>query len=353
MPRKKIDKLQRQSERWQQLQEAVFTLWVRERITHPQFVAPGVWACSHTGHGWGQVAYDLACQLPGQIWPGRKGCSWVCNGLAGQLIDIDDVPDLRHATDTLADLGIREEEYWSMGRAARALLGWVADPATCPVNNDVLLDGIEIGYHDCQPGVYECATMYDCKSYYFRLLERLPSLRVIATKDALIWDQMTPCEKARWKDALQAVEGCKVLRNSLVGCAMGASGKTLAYKRDPERPGRAVAFQLRLPGGPFRGAGLLIIRSAYELCQLASLQTDSVYSTIDSVVTESSLRPKVWEDLGLQVERKAGGLAVICRRGCWKVGPKETLPYKAGYRLSVPVSRAETPHTQYWRQWLQ
>lgn len=340
---------------------AVMELARRRYITPPLYVAPGVWAATHTGHGWGQAAYTLATLLPGQLWNGRRSVSWVCGRprtgeapVRCRLIDVDDRLKIREAQDTLADLGIRDGWLWSVGACARAALSWVADPATVPSNTEILLEGIEVGYHDCAPGVYDPLTLFDVSAYYYNLAARLPSLRVEASRSgALHWQPMRPDESARWRDLLQAVEGCKVLRNSLVGCAMGARGKRKAWVGDPARPGRARQITLGLPGGPFRGAGLLVIRSAYELCNIASLQCSSVYSTIDSVATESALPPKVWVDLGLAVERKAAGLGVICRRGCWSVGPKQTLPYKAGYRLSVPVSRAETPQIQYWREWLQ
>jgi hypothetical protein len=257
-----------------------------------------------------------------------------------------------NAQDTCADLGINPAGLWSVGACARACLAFVCDPQRVATNTDRLIDGIEIGYHDCKPGVYRDLTMYDVKGYYYALMRRLPSLHVEPTHDYLHWHPMRPDERGRWGDMLGAVEGNKPLRNSLVGCAMGASGYRGVWSRDEERPGKARKLVLRLPGGPHRGAGLVVIRTAWELCLLASRQTGSVYSTIDSVTTETGRIPTVWADHGFTVETKAHGLAVICRRGCWKVGNHATKPYTSEHRMMVAAPKPDDPSFWYHKLWL-
>lgn len=326
-------------------------------LSEPYEVARGVWAAQPTAHGWRAAAYELAARLPGQVWPGRRSVSWVCgaNGPHGRLLDPGDVPAIREAQDTLADLGLRDEMPWSLGRIARALLTWAVPPERCPANTDHLLEGIEVGYHDCRPGEYPQAQMWDVHSYYYTLLERAPSPRVqVGRSGSVHWGALTTEERARWRQMLAVVDRQKVLRNSLVGTAMGAKGKRVVFVRDKERPGRALRVPVSLPGGPYRGLGLLIVRTGYELCHAAACETDSIYSTIDSVcfVGQSTRGPKAWESLGFECAVKAGGAADIRRRGCWRVGHAQTVPYAREYRMPVGVPRPGPPPFLVWKEWL-
>jgi len=337
--------------------EAVADLYYCGFVTLPVPVAPNVYHCSHTGHGFQAAAREIARNLPGQVWPGRRGFSWVCGGGGphGVVFDSGDLAKLHAAQDRLADLGL-DRNVWSLGRAARLLLHFVAPGAKAGPGRSAerLLEGIEVGYHDCIPGEYPSATMYDVRAYYYSLLTRLPSLRVGVLGGKVEFYPMSADERARWREVLEVVNEQKVLRNSIFGAAMGKTGKSTVFHRDKARPGKVRERRLQLPPGPFRGAGLLVARTAWELCRDASEETDSVYSTVDSVTTRSGSEPQTWKGLGLIPERCHEGRAHICGLGSWRIGDAHegTKPYRAGMRQPRPVERHERPQVAYGRAWL-
>lgn len=340
-------------ERRGQFAVAVAELRRRNVIGEAWEVWPGCWATAPV-RGWQHVGREAAGLLPGQIWPGRGGVSWVCGsgGPHGRIMASTQVQDIGRAQDTCAGLGIRSDTHWSIGRMARDLLTYVCDPDTCPIRSEHLGQGIELGYHCCKPGAYPDSLLLDVSAYYYSLLCRAPSLRVVCgRRGSVVWGPMSDGERGRFRDVLALVAPDKILRNSLVGCAMGATGKRLVYMRDKQTR-EVVKRRMTLPGGPFRGLGLLILRSGYEITAAEALCSDATYSTIDSVVTQSTLSGRVWERFGLEVSVKASGDADIIRRGCWAVGPLKTEPYTSGYRGTVAVPPAPLPAVQYHRAWL-
>lgn len=362
--------------------EAVMNMYHCGFITEPTEVADCVYTATQTGHGWVAVASEMACGLPGQIWPGKSSVSWVCGagGPHGRLIDTQDVARMEKAYAVCTALGADCYMPWSMGRIATACMKWAVDPKRCPTNTERLLKDITIGYHDCTPGHYPDhgerfirdpmkdlfdegsahpnpdyrpgATMYDVSGYYYNLLVRARSPR-LQVGSRLFWGDLTDREGGRWKDMLVAVASYKTLRNSLVGSAMGAKGKRPVYAQDKAKPGTSKRTMIPLPGGPFRGLGLLIVRTGWELSCIASGEVDSIYGTIDSVTSVGETPPRVWTAYGLKTEIRHQGDTTIHRRGCWKVGPKATIPYISGHTMTVPVARAELPERLYYREWLE
>ena len=133
---------------------------------------------------------------------------------------------------------------------------------------------------------------------------------------------------------------------------MGKLGKCVAYTADKERPGKAKRLEFNAGPGPFRQAGLLVVRSAWELCCQASHEEKSVYSTVDCVVTNKETPPAAWVSVGFPWSVKATGPAVICGRGCWRVGHRATKGYRAGWRYTCEAERQQMPAIVYYRNWL-
>lgn len=353
-------------------------------------IAPCVHVAMTGEHGWGAVASLLADHLPGQLLPlPHGGIGWKCGGhaLAGNIIATDDLDAVlagrwcvRQLTDASWD-----SIPWTLGGLARKLLTWAADPGAMKYKPSAYAEELlfndehkrrcgklarrpfgrsadddadrlnqrDVQYHDCTPGVYSQAYMWDVDSYYWRLLGRLRSLRVQITPRGLQWLDFTPDERARWKDVLEATREERVLRNSLWGKSLGTYKPMLSYSRGGE-VGKPT--QTNIPGhpGPFRSAALLVARSGSELCQLQSLAVGSVYSTVDSVTVLDGSRPRLWESLGFECERKGDGTeAEICHLGSWRVsGNKATKPYIKGERDPGPVPPGVPPARLWYKEWL-
>jgi len=320
-----------------------------------------VWAAS-APLGWAAAARHMAANLPGTLTPaqGPGGVMWKCgNGPAqGNVIAISKRADIHKARALVASI-IPEDERpqgipWSLGACARRLLVWSAKPQVHDYTLEPLIgaesDMTEYMYHDCQPGVYPFARMWDCQAYFFALMLRLPSLRVSMSRDrpgrpgALRWDRLKLEERERWGDVLAACRDEKVLRNSLWGASLGSMKKRTAYtsaaprdaqgKRMEWEPGRVRETTVVYGAGPFRPAALVLARGAAELCRIAAEEVGSVYSTVDSVTTIDDREPLVWVSLGLPCAPKYEGPADIVGRGDWRIGPHCTMPY-------IPMKRIE------------
>lgn len=337
-------------------------------ISSPMALDSRVWAGTPTMGGWCDVAYELACRLPGQLWPGNHGVTWVCGrgGPHGMIIDHASIHQLRDAQEALAGIGLRVEVPWSRGRLCRAALSWVADPDTIPTGTDHIMEGVSHAWFHCTPGTYDSLNAYDVRSFYYSLSRYAPGPRVWCTKESeVVWGGHTDHEKGRWRDLLSVVGNDKLLRNSLVGCAMGSKHARPVYMRGPGKPtyedGNPKPFfdptagahrrHLTLSGTPWRALGLLIARSAYELCGIASYETGSVYSATDSVFTTGN-SPQIWSEYGFETELKASGQAEVYCRGVWRVGNLATPTYLSGARDTIETPPSELPRRMVHQKWL-
>lgn len=338
-------------------------------LTRPMELEPSAWSATPTIGGFLAAAYELACRLPGQLWPSDSGVSWVCGrgGPHGLLVNPDTLPGVTDAQRQLAQLGCIPALPWTRGRLCRAALSWVADIKSLPVASEHIMEGIPWGYHSCTPGNYQNVAMFDVRAYYYGLLRWLPSLRVAVNRRLEIeWLPMSDLERDRWEYLLQIAGSDKLLRNSLAGCAMGGKGSRMIYQRGPGKQtwpdGSAVRHfdpnagahrvSMRLPATPWRAAGLVLVRAGAEMAMIAASETGSVYTTVDSVVTRTGGAPTVWKSKGFAVELKASGDADIRRRGSWRVGNLQTPTYAAGYRVAVGVPNAEIPPVLTHASWV-
>jgi len=377
-------------------------------LSEIQTLEPGVIVAQDT-QGWDEVFSQLAERLPGILMPSKNdaGGVWICGGGKtnpaphGIIVSRDAYSRTLAARECLRDLGVigtmLPKPLFSVGSCARALLAWTfTEPMAYEPACETLLDGIEFGFHACKPGRYVCneprtvpnpnptdlddaatavpnpayrapVVLWDVKSYYYNMISRLPSVRVSVFRNAIKFWNLRPDERARWRDVLDAVRDNKPLRNTIAGACLGSLKPSLAFTSAPDKntsignrgdspstPNQTgTVRRITVPGspGPFRAAGLLVVRSGYELCQRQYIDTNSVYGTIDSVAN-SGTRPKVWESVGLTATIKAGGNGEICHRGSYRIGAFQTKPYATGSRIAAPKDAGEPPATLFYKKWL-
>jgi len=357
-------------------------------------VRHNVWTANADAVGWQAIAFEMAFNVPGQmrVMKGGNGVSWIngAKGPHGVIISAGLLPVLLDCRDLLTDFNINDgplDGFWSVGASARRLLTWAATPMPYESSVEMLLNGVPYGYHDCTPGEYKgkpeyihntepsrdlfnqvpaltrnpeytpALTMFDANAYYWNLLRRLESLRITPYRNGTVTQWPMPRnEKARWLDVQAAIEeqategnkarqrSIKVLRNSMAGVMAGSLKPGIAYCRDRDTGG---VKRIEPPGnrGPFAAAGLLVVRMGVELCLAESLQTESVYSTIDSVTSRGKV-PQVWPKYGIPYGVRAEGDGEIVSRGVWRIGPRQTKRFGKGEEMN-PVPRLETLPVQY------
>lgn len=287
------------------------------------------------GVTWNMIAAETAKYLPGLVFvSSHGGISWV-NGQGGSRavwVPSGQWRDMEPARDVIRELlgGVYAVRMATPGKAAALLLKYAADPQPDANGSELLLSGIQYGYHDCKPGVYENATQWDVSGYYYSMLERADSLRVYPHKRGLQWGGMRETERENWANVKAAIKDVKILRNAMVGVMAGSRDKYTAFTRT--KNGSRVVY---IPGqiGPFRNLAILIVRTGWELCRSESLHTNSVYSTIDCVTSCSSV-PVVWERFGFKVGARYTGTADIRGRGVYKIGYRETKWYTVAVKRS-------------------
>lgn len=280
---------------------------------------------------WREVAEWASARLPGQWYYKERGVTWTCGSWRLWVVDAEQVPSVLEARRVASALGL--EAGWSVGSNAYAILRFLPR-AQYPYKSALrLVPRGGPGYHDCCPGEYEWATMYDVRGYYFSHLERAPSLwPVLCGGDKLIWGRWRGHEEARWRRVLDAVRGAKSLRNALVGCMAGRKAGTPYYCRGVKKEWRGSA-------GPYRTLAHAVWRSGWELASLQSVSGGSLYTNTDCVVLLDTARPSVWEDLGFECRIEDAGVADVCSQGIYRVGQKETGWYSRGSRFREFVPR--------------
>lgn len=302
--------------------------------------------------------------------------------------------------------GVNRPVY-SQGSLARMILKWVIPKGVrYEPECEKFLDGVKFGYHCCFPGKYvshetqykmtaprhlfdefadtpyvnpnyePALTLYDVDAYYYTMISRLQSLRVAPMYGKAWFGSMSPDEEARFKDAMQAIGETKILRNSLAGGMLGGTKPGLAYtaskpkrptyysKMTPEKqaecdkaiaawvPGTVRRYKIPPIEGVARAAGLLVVRSGYELCREEAMQAGAKYAIIDSVVCTAGNAPRVWERHGFSVSKKASGDGELCHRGSYRVGRRITVPYGRESREYTPIDYGNQPPVLYYKSWL-
>jgi len=294
--------------------------------------------------GWTAVCRWESLRDGGQWWPKEKGLTWCMGSRYTWIVTEDQVPAILAARAIVEGLGLTCG--YSIGSAARSLLNYCGPPQYGYKSSLGLLHEAGNAYLECHPGEYPESTLYDCKSYYYSILCRLPCWRLTlrpGRRLALHGD--FPGELHRREQVLQLVKDHKLLRNALVGCMTGREAGAVYYYRG-ER------YQHKGSPGIFRGAGLLVRRTAWELTRRASVETDSKLSNTDCVLCQGGLYPGTWDEYGLVVEPRHSGDAEVCAPTIFRVGPFRTVFYAGGSRFGDALPRPAMPSKEYHRDWL-
>lgn len=294
--------------------------------------------------GWRALAECLTKQCGGLIWIGGNNVTWTFGRIAVWIFSSDALEKISEARDIVWDV-TGTQCGWSYGQCARTLLKFIGAEHQSFNTELFLPKNIEYGYHDCAPGVYPYASLWDVRSCYFSLLRRLPSLQVTPTSEGLIWHACEDDAMARFREVTEAIGEHKILRNSIVGCMIG--------KIEPGTVCTRTGWKtLTTPPGKYCNTGLLIVRSAWELCREASEETDSVYSVVDCVVSTKQKKPESWERVGLETRLQEYGSAEIQGFGLYRVGNKQTKLLNPNLFIPMPQERAVAPELCYNKEWL-
>jgi len=359
---------------------------------------------AYAPHGWGAAARTVAEQgLGGQVQPGRAGLRWGCGRVrGGNVLDAREQNLLAvtggyakggtyiiGARDVIRGIGGAEAiaDVWSVGAAARYLWKFInagqvsgyshiqsrgALEHLFPVIDAETLERAPMGHHDCAPGIYPNAALWDVSSYYGSLLRRVADLPgaglspyVPPGAGSIDWGVWHDGERERLRDAMIEVWEARTLRNAMWGTALGSYKPIWYWGYDFET--RTAVKKKFTPGpGPHRALALLICRTAQDLCAAQSEIIGSAYSTVDSVLSVDGRAPALWQEYGLTVSVRHSGACEVLRRGGWafwrtaEPKPQEpdspawlhrTIPYQNGDTLIVPVARPEQPGNLY-AHWL-
>lgn len=263
--------------------------------------------------------------LGGQWWPRVDGCTWLQGSRRVWFTERSVLPSIVDAVDSVRSFGL--DCGWSIGSAARALLKYVGKGYPASRHHHPFAIGAGRNYVDCRPGVYPRMAMHDAKAYYYTLLRGLPSWQpIVGSSGRIIFCKAGGDETSRRDEVLEFVKDRKPLRNSLVGCMTGRGDGASYFCR-------GELCELRGQLGPFRSAGLLVVRLGWELTRQAAREVDSVLSLVDCVTEPHGEVPPVWDRCGIQTGVKAFGVAEICNPVVFRVGEHDTALFRRGSRF--------------------
>jgi hypothetical protein len=297
-----------------------------------------VFASPGKGLEYGEVARRLSLLVGGQVFLGSAGVTHSPGGRGPSSASISIFPQGR-IEEVLAARKVYEEctgepaKPWSVTGVARELLLWTGLRQAFSRPTEALMRGITWHYQHCMPGRLKEAHLWDIKSCYYSLLCRLPSPYVYLDKEGLPrFFVPKEQEEVRWHSVLTAVKDHKKLRNCLLGCASKLGGGVVfSHGKERETPSLA---------GCLRPAALLVVRTAYELCALAQVQTQASYANTDCVITPQATSPEAWQRFGLVSVKQASGDAELCSVGIYRVGEKGTKWFWKGSRFRNPCASA-------------
>jgi hypothetical protein len=290
------------------------------------------------------LARALSLRLGGQWWVGPSAVTWVNGRNCCWLVDSDAVARACEARAFCVRLGA-SGAGWTIGSCARALLRWAVPPQAPTKPADELRPGKEWGYHHCEPGIMEAATLYDLDSAYWHLLKRLPSPHITPLPKRLIFHPLAPDARERWALLLSEIRLDKGLRNTLVGTMAGSEGGAKRYCRGEVIPWSGAR-------GPLRAAAHLVVRTCYELTGLAVSETKARYANTDCVITEQGRTPSAWGRHGLPYSVRAEGEGDVRAVGIYRVGWHQTKLYGASSRWQPQPCVSPWPERLRLADWL-
>jgi hypothetical protein len=304
----------------------------------------GAIAAAWVNTTWGEAAQWLSRSHGGVFIPTDVGLVWRCGNRTERLMIPEYYDLVVEARAVCVQLGCPPGD--SIGQCARNILKWIGRRQYPEKGLWNTFHDQMFGYHDCSPGTYELGVQYDVSAYYYTLWCKLPCLRCSLGHDGrIIWHQEGSEEGQRREKVAELVKSCKVLRNSLVGCALGSSTPMNGFHK-----GQRISMKPSL--GPFRPSSIVTIRTAYELCQIASEYCSSVYTMTDSVLSIGGEYPETWEKYGFRVRIVGQGEADICTTAVYRIGNDPTHFYDRGSRYRRAVPREPLGDVRLYDKWL-
>lgn len=305
---------------------------------------------------WRAIALAASKGNKALIYPSAYGISVVANRKAFYLQQANAARDLEKpecmltllhdAARVMQELGI-EKHGWSLGNMARQLLEYIGPKDQLPGNADALKIPGAWGFLHARPGYHGEATEYDVKSCYYSLWCRLKSLYPLPINGKVGWGRQSDAVTERFHKANSAIAEHKKLRNILVGCAVGSQRPFFAVAQDGKWQKRK-AIQ-----GRFSGAGMLIVRSAYEMCREVADSSYSYHSAVDSVIVGPQANLSAWADSGMTVRMKASGDTDVKAWAAFKCGEHVSTPYDPNMYYCRADAMPKAPEYTYFRSWLQ
>jgi len=298
----------------------------------------------HDVTSWSAWSKWASCFLPG-LWMNRDdGCTWANGSRRMWFTAAAAVPAVLEAMGCVMSLGLDAAPGW--GSMGGTLCRYLDAPVPVLRSATRLVREWPVPALHAIPGQYQGYHLADVQACYWSLWCRLPSLRVfLAGGPRLIFGRESDEVSERRVRVAAAVGGNKRLRNCVISAAHGSFTPRVAWHR-----GQKITIRPR--PGPFQGAGLLVVRTAAELCHYAAVQTDAVISNTDCVVCPRDRWPAIWADHGLTVRLQAEGDCEVYNVGSYRVGGHATGWYQRGSRLAVPDLLPARPEREYFREWL-
>lgn len=286
----------------------------------------------------------MSGELGGQWWVGCGAVTWVCGRTVTWFLIPPRVPQVEPARRVLRELGI-EDAPWTIGGCARKLLKPLGEPERWTALVEQINTGAAWGYHHVEPGRYPDDELWDLSSAHYQLLKRLPSPRLAPYGSRLYWHPLVGEAADWWEKVLLAIGPVKALRNAMVGAMMGSSDGATRYCHGEKMPFHG-------PRGPYRAAGLLVVRSCYELTALQATATASHYANTDCVMVPRGSSLDVWNRYSLPYRKQAEGASHVVALGVYRCGSKATRCYDPMLRLQDAACSMPVPSRLYHREWL-
>jgi hypothetical protein len=296
------------------------------------------------------LALALSAQVGGQVWWSNSGLTWVRGRATQYAVRADALGDVLRARAVCESVGA--DPAWSVGACARALLAFVGRGGTFSEHAKRAVAG-RWHYYRVRVATGEQGELWDIDSAYYQLLCRAPSpFPVFISPDRWLWAWGTSEQMERWARVLIGVGAEKVLRNAIVGCALGADGSTVCACK-------GELLRVKPRGTGWVGIGALVVRTLYELTGAGASETQAVYSNTDCVLVPERTQqpPRVWRDAGLACSLRATGAYDVRGVGVYRIGTHATKPYQtASTRQPAPLPEMSSAWqweiARPWLHWL-
>lgn len=303
-----------------------------------------------TMDGWAPLAFRLTAppearglDARGLAYVGGPGITLMRGPHATWLVHPRAVPEIMAMRHLVSQITGRDDVPYSIGGCARRLLKWISIPQPDCTAGTPFGVGHTWQYQHLQPGRLDHARLFDVRSCYFSILQRMPSPHVGTLRGRPEFHPLRSSDLEEWRKLLGILQHHKSLRNVLVGC-MAGGGKRFCYHAGHPR-------RWPTPMGPLRPAALLVVRTAYERCALACEEAEAVYSNVDNVITTHHLPPRAWGDVGLAVRLEAEGDADVREIGVYRVGGYATRLYDPDDpHRGEPTARLTV--REEWSRWM-